>query len=195
MRTITESFKLIVDWQRQLDYYMLKIIREPASKNDLKMTESTLGLSFNKELIELYSVADGIESDDKTPSGLLGLIPIHEFMSLHNAVHYYKSYIDFDNVFLNLDTNFKAGKKLFPFLQDGAGNCYWVDLNDNTKDYGKIFWTNTFGDNPDYMFDTLTIMFQVISEAYEKGIFWVDDEGYLNCDYSAYSDLEAKYRK
>jgi cell wall assembly regulator SMI1 len=195
MRTITESFKLIVDWQRQLDYYMLKILRKPASKNDLEMTECRLGLNLNKELIELYSVADGIESDDKTPSGLLGLIPIHEFMSLNNAIHYYKNYIDFDNAFLNLDTNFKPDKKLFPFLEDGAGNCYWVDLNDNTKDYGKIFWTNTFGDNPDYMFDSLTVMFQVISEAYEKGIFWVDDEGYLHCDYDAYGELKAKYGK
>lgn len=195
MRTISESFKIIIDKQKQLDYYMPKILRQPANLTDIEVAESKLNLKFNNELIELYSIADGIENDCKTPSGLLGLTPIHEFMSLTNAIDYYKSHIDFEDSFLNWDTNFKPDKKLFPFLQDGAGNCYWVDLNENTKNYNWIFWTNTFGDNPDYKFDSLTIMFYVIAESYEIGIFWTDNEGYLDCDYDAFDKLIDKYKK
>ena len=150
---------------------------------------------FNRELFDLYSIADGIENDHKTPSGLLGLIPIHEFMSLTNAIAYYNSWIDFEDTFLNWDTNFKPDKKLFPFLHDGAGNCYWVDLNDHTKNYNKIFWTNTFGDNPDYKYDSLTIMFHIIAESYEKGLFWTDNEGFLDCDLEAFDNLVDKYKK
>ncbi len=149
MRTIKESFKIIVDKQKQLDYYMLKILRQPADKTDFENAESKLGFKLNNELVDLYSLADGIENDCKTQSGLLGLIPIHEFMSLTNAINYYKNSIDFEDLFPNWDINYKPGKKLFPFLHNGAGNCYWVDLNENTENQNRIFWIITFGENPD----------------------------------------------
>jgi cell wall assembly regulator SMI1 len=194
MKTISDSFKIIIDKQKQLDYYMLKILRDPVSNSDIEKLENELELKLNKELIELYSLADGIENDYKTASGLLGLIPIYEFMSLSNVIDYYKSSIDFEDSFLNWDTSFKPDKKLFPFLHDGAGNCYWVDLNENTDNYNRIFWTNTFGENPDYMFDSLKIMFHVIAESYIKGIFWIDDEGYLDCDYDAFDKLADSFK-
>ena len=84
-------------------------------------------------------------------------------------------------------------KKLFPFLEDGAGNCYWVDLNEGSNNYNRIYWTNTFGEDPDYLFESLTIMFQVISECYEKGIISLDEEGYLNSDNNLYYDIASKY--
>lgn len=173
---------------------MHKILRNPAISSDIENLENELELKLNDELIELYSVADGIENDYKTVSGLLGLIPIHEFMSLSNVIEYYKSSIDFEDSFLNWNTNFKPDKKLFPFLHDGAGNCYWVDLNENTENYNRIFWTNTFGENPDYMFDSLTIMFHVIAESYIKGIFWLDEEDYLDCDYDAFDKLADSFK-
>ena len=195
MRTITESFRIIINKQNQLDYHMPKILRQPASIIEIDNISNDLELKFNKDLIELYSVADGIIVDNETPSGLTGLIPIHNFLSLTDAVDYYKSYIDFQDSFINFDTDFKPDKKLFPFLQDGAGNCYWVDLNVNTKDYNRIFWTNTFGENPDYKFDSLTIMFNVIADSYVQGIIRIDNEGYLDCDYEKFDKLTDRYNK
>jgi len=195
MRTISESFNLIIEKQKQLDYYMPKLLRQSANRADIEIVESILDLKFNNELFELYSIADGIENDNQTSSGLLGLIPIHEFMSLTNAKNYYQNQIDFNDLFLNWDTNLKPDKKLFPFLQDGTGNCYWVDLNENSKNYNKIYWTNTVGDNPDYIFDSLTIMFHVIAESYETEIFWINEDGYLDCDFELFDNLVDKYKK
>ncbi len=79
MRTITESFKVILDKQKQLDYHMPKILRQSANKFDIEKAENDLGLKFNNDLVELYSFADGINNDYKTPSGLTGIIPIHDF--------------------------------------------------------------------------------------------------------------------
>lgn len=195
MRTITESFKIIINKQKQFDYHMSRILSQPASIFDIDKVANDLGLKFNKDLIELYSIADGINIDYETPSGLTGLIPIHNFLSLTDAVDYYKNYIAIQVSFINFDTNFKPDKKLFPFLQDGAGNCYWVDLNENTKDYNRIFWTNTFGENPDYKFDSLLIMFNVIADSYEQGIIWVDNEGYLDCDFEKFDKLADRYNE
>ncbi len=193
MRTITESFKIIIDKQKQLDYHMSQILRQPASKLDIERAENDLGLKFNNELAELYLFADGINIDYKTPLGLTGLIPIHNFLSLNDSIQHYKINIKFEDSFLNWDTDFKPNSKLFPILYDGAGNFFWVDLNIRTKNYSRIYWTNTYGENPDYLYDSLTIMFQVISECYEKGIINVDSEGYLNSDYEKFGKIALHY--
>jgi cell wall assembly regulator SMI1 len=172
---------------------MPNILRQPANISDIERAENDLGLKFNSDLVELYSCADGINNDYKTPSGLTGIIPIHDFLSLNDSTQHYKINIEFEDSFLNFDTDFKPDLKLFPFLCDGAGNFFWVDLNIGTKNYNRIFWTNSYGDNPDYLYESLTVMFQVISECYEKGIISLDSEGYLDSDYEKFGKIAMHY--
>ncbi|MCF8298426.1 MAG: SMI1/KNR4 family protein [Saprospiraceae bacterium] len=191
MRTITESFRLIIRKQTELNYHLLKVINKPADKDMIRRVEVELGFDFNNELKELYSCANGTNIDYETPSGLIGLIPIHVFLCLKDSVEYYKTRIDYEEFFTDWNTNTKPDKKLFPFLEDGSGNCYWVDLNKSTNNYGKIFWTNTFGENPDYVYNSLTSLFHVISECYDNGTIFLDSDGYLDCDFNNF-DLIAK---
>ncbi|RZF62568.1 SMI1/KNR4 family protein [Sphingobacterium corticibacterium] len=97
--------------------------------------------------------------------------------------------MEFPDSFHNWTRDFRPGKQLFPFLEDGAGNCYWVDLNEGTTDYGRIFWTNTFGTDPDYTHESLTDMFEIIAKAYLTGIMFVGEDGYLDCDFDAFDKL------
>lgn len=190
MRSISENFKIIIDTQNSVEYNFPKLLQPPANPSEIILAENRLDLEFNKELRELYNFANGtkVNEDSDLTLGMIGLIPIHTFLNLDDVVDYYNAHIkkDVDSLsdfFLNFDTEYKPGKKLFPFLEDSAGNCYWVDLNENSKNYQKIFWTNTFGDPPDYAFDSLTLMFQTIAECYENGVITVDNEKNLNCDY------------
>ena len=187
--TISNNFKQILKKQQGLEYHFINIIRQPATQKDLLSVETELNFSLNDELKELYLFADGTDIDNKTPSGLTGLIPIHNFLSLNDAIFYYKTSIKFEDAFYNSEKDYKPGEKLFPFLEDGAGNCYWVDLNNASGNYGKIFWTNTFGQEPDYTFSSLSSMFQVITDAYNGDIITIDEKGYLDCDYNAFEKL------
>lgn len=189
MKSISENFKSILDKQRALKYHFPQILRPAATLQDISNTEILLNLKFNSELKELYLFADGTNIDSVTPSGLTGLIPIHNFLSLDDAVVYYKQSMEFEESFHNWEKDFQPGKQLFPFLEDGAGNCYWVDLNEHTANYGKIFWTNTFGAAPDYTYNSLTEMFKVIAKAYETGIIFIGDDDYLDCDFTAFDEL------
>lgn len=189
MNNITTSFAIILHQQKKLGYHFPNIVRPPAMLRDIALAEDTLGLAFNEELKELYEFADGSDIDEVTPSGLTGIIPIHNFLSLKDAIVYYQQSIEFEDSFYNAEKNFRPGKQLFPFLEDGAGNCYWVDLNEGTPDYGKIYWTNTFGQEPDYTYTSLTSMFEVIAEAYDSGIIFLDEESYLDCDFEAFKKL------
>jgi cell wall assembly regulator SMI1 len=200
MANLTEYFKRIIDKQREMGYYFPKILNAPAGLFKIRETEKILGLNFNPELRELYSFADG--TDNKGLAiGMTGLIPIHQFMSLKDAVSYFKVSMDSNeniirrygsDLFRNEEQGFTPGKKLFPFLHDGAGNCYWVDLNEGTDDYGKIFWTNSFGEDPDYAFNSLTIMFQTICECYETGVMYLDKDNHLDCDDDSWNERAHK---
>ena len=188
---LSNYFKNIIERQELLGYHMPKILRTPADKSAVAETERILKLTFNQELNQLYSIADGVNLDYITPSGLTGLIPIYNFLSLSDATEYYKVQVDFDEAFHNWETNFKPGKHLFPFLQSD-GNCYWVDLNEETENYSNIYWTNTLAEDPEYLFSSLTSMFKTISDCYDNGIFKLDEEGYLDCDYNAWGHVAQK---
>lgn len=192
MKTITESFKSIVSKQRELNYNMPNLLRPPAKKNDITQIQNTIGLKLNKELIELYSCADGINVPLNTPGGLTGFLPIYNFLSLSAALAYYNQYIKFQDSFENQNTHYTPGNKLFPILEDGAGNCYWVDLNE-TENYGRIYWTNSWGDEPDYLFESLTNFMQVISECYDLNYIFVNDEGFLDEDVDGFYAVALKY--
>jgi len=195
LKTIKESFDLILGKIHVMDYHLLKVLRPPADSEVIKETEIKLSLRFNNELIELYKCADGTNNDYQTPSGLLGFIPNHIFISLKDSFDYYKQYINCTDFFENSDSNARPGKKLFPFLEDGSGNCYWVDLNEDTENYGQIFWTNTFGDSPDYVYNSLTSFINVICECFLDGTFFLTPEGYLDENSIKFESISRKYNQ
>ncbi|SEI89819.1 Cell wall assembly regulator SMI1 [Myroides marinus] len=192
MKTIAESIQVIIEKQNELGYYMPKIINQPATDIQIKETEDKLGLKFNEELRELYAIANGVANDNITFSGLIGLIPIHVFMSLDDAIVYYNIGIDDTDYFENWENKFTPQKRLFPFLEDGAGNCYWVDLNPGTANENQIYWTNTFGEAPNYLYESLTNFLSTIAEGYETGVFMLDEENYLDMDYDRFDAISAK---
>lgn len=189
---ITDYFNRILEKQKEMGYYFPEIIQPPATNQQIQNTEEKLGFKFNDELIELYSYANGTLTDNNTPCGKTGLIPIHSFLSLEDAIRYYKRRIEQEELFKNLGTNYQPGKNLFPFLEDGAGNCHWVDLN-RGENYGRIYETNTFGSEPDYLYNSLTSLFQVIYECYAQRIFTLEQEGFLECDYEKFGEVSRKY--
>lgn len=189
--TITDCFKRIVKKQTEIGYHFPTILRPSATHEQIERTEKELGIKFNDELVELYSFAEGTTLDEVTPCGKTGLIPIHSFLNLQDAISYYQRGFEPDEFFRNLDSGYRPGNKLFPFLEDGAGNCYWVDLNES-ENHGRLYWTNTFGDQPDYLFNSLTALFQVIDECYEQDIFTLDNDGYLDCNYTRFGQVAKK---
>jgi len=193
---LTEIFQKIIDRQRKIGYGFPDLLNKPATTSEIEETEKQLGLKFNDELNALYLFANG-ENPKGLPSGKTGLIPIHDFMDLEWAVQTFDNFAELKephekrmanelmDAFYVYDKevpNYIPGPQLFPFLTDGAGNYYWVDLNEGQPTYGKIFWTNTFGESADYTFNSLTAMFQTILRCYETGIIFIDYEGHLDCD-------------
>lgn len=189
--TITESFNGIVAKQKEIGYYFPQILNRPATIEQIEEAESAFGFKLNDELRELYGFADG-SIVDGIDSGKAGLMPIQVFLRLGDAVVEYLQGIEIRESFTNFETGYTPGKKLFPFLSDGGGNLYWVDLNEG-ENYGRIYWTNTFGEDPTYHFSSLSNMFNLIHECYAKGIYFLDEDGYLDCDWEGFRKIAAQH--
>ncbi|PHI18016.1 hypothetical protein CEQ90_20160 [Lewinellaceae bacterium SD302] len=188
MKKIRENINSIIKYQKELGYHMPNVLNPPANDKKIEQTEITLGLSFNKELVELFKTVNGIRQDGKTACGLTGIIPIHDLLDLDAAANY-SNYMDWDEHIDIYELTYDFGHKMFPFIHDGAGNCYWVDLNEGTKNYGKLYWTNTFGDQPSYLFNSLTDFFEAIKIGYQQEIFILDEDGYLDCNYKKWGEI------
>lgn len=181
---IQNHFNSIVASQKNLKYEFPTLLNPPATSSEIEEIEKEFGFKLNQELIDLYSLYDGTNPNN-LPSGKTGIFPIHDWLSLKDALGHYRVQIEFRNSFLNDDTKYIPGKSLFPFLSDGAGNFFWVDLNEG-EHYGQIYWTNTFGDQPNYVCNSLTEFFKDIDEAYLNKTFFLDENGYLDCDYNVW---------
>lgn len=59
----------------------------------------------------------------------------------------------------------KLGRAFFPFMQDWASNINWIDLNEGTVNYGKVYNTDK-GEISAYIFNSLKNMSEVILEYY-----------------------------
>jgi hypothetical protein len=193
MSTIPTYFEQIITKQKKMGYKFPSLLRPPASEQLISEIEHKIGFPLNTELFQLYTCADGTISDSGLPSGATGLIPIHRFMSLSEACDRYyfqKLQLGFNELFEEWNSGYKPDKKLFPFLEDGAGNQYWVDLNEGAN-YGKIYWTNTYPASPGYAFNSLTAMFKTITQAYCENVFFLDEDGYLDEDYDRWEEIAA----
>jgi len=185
-------FENILSKQKSLGFKYYEILNPGADKYLISNTQKNLDMEFNPALIELYSFADGnIHRSHR--NNFLYLIPFYDFLSLTQAVNYRKAIINDESIFYNSENNYSPENKLLPFLEQDGGDCFWIDLNKGTENYGKIFWTTTLAQEPDYLFNSLESMFQTIDECYKQNIIFLDDERILSCNYPAWGTIAQKY--
>lgn len=188
---LSNYFGNIINKQKSLGFNFCDVLRPAADEILITHAEQILDIEFNNELNELYALANGTILRTERNS-LLCIIPFYDILSLTDAVEYYKAVVNSEANFYNSDNNYSPGKKLFPFLEADGGDCYWVDLNTETENYNKIYWTTTLAQEPDYLFNSLSSMFETIAECYEKGIISLDEKGILRCDFVAWGQVAEK---
>ena len=178
----------IIKNQSDLGYHMPNFINSPVDRSRIRVVEEALELRFNPELIQLFITINGVKLNDNMTNKGRSIMPSYYLFSLENAKLYaesmnWKVHFDFYYPFENVRT------KYFPIAYDGAGNAFWVDLNVGNTNYGKIYWTNNFGEDPDYLFSSLSSFFEAINRGYVEKLFVVDIDGELSSDYIKWAQL------
>jgi cell wall assembly regulator SMI1 len=187
--SITQYFYRIIQKQEEIGYDYARFLNAPATKKDIHDAERELGFPLNDELKELYGVANGLNTDlnEVMPSGKIDLIPLQSFANLQCAIRDSKEYLDFAEEMLSKHLGAAPNQKMLLFLYDGAHTQYWVDLNNGSQDYGKVWLIQGYGDPCGIVFQSVTSMFEAICYCYESGLFSVTSDGYLDSDDRVYS--------
>lgn len=196
--TLISTFKKIIKRQKEIGYSFPDSLNHPANIKQIEKIENDLGFRFSNDLKKIYLFANGckvrtsIEEEDC-------LIPGYRFLSLEEAGKYYEDNIQnkyvFDELFVHWETEKKPGVYLFPILADGI-QCYWVDLNEASENYGKLYCAIKNGESPEYEFISLSVLFKIILKCYSETIFFLKDISFsdsscqvLSCDFVRYGEL------
>ena len=103
------------------------------------------------------------------------------------SIFYPLSLSELTDVYRSFRGNVRWKDGWLPIMFDGAGDFYVVDLSDSGDGQVRHFWNEQL-ETP-VEFDSLTTMFQTISAAYDRGLIFLDEDGYLDDDYQAFGDL------
>lgn len=191
MTTIQDTLKNILLKQQEIGYRMLDWLQPPATLDTIQVCEQRVGFLLNEELRDFYLHSNGVILNEDSFDEYL--LPTMRMLSIEEAVEYR---LHLNEILETLDyptDDFRPGTKLFPFLTDESGNHYWVDLNENIpENYGKIYWTNSWGDPDDYKYTSLSSMLKIVHDAYQQNIFGLDTDNWLTCDFQKYRLLAEK---
>ena len=147
---------------------LLDLLRPGISAGLVRDSLSSVGLHFNHEVESLFGWHDGVA--DGGTIGEVSLFPGFFLLSLEHALADYRTFIS--------DDRWQDG--WFPFLADGGGDFYIVDLGASGETKVRRFRSDA--DETPVEFLSLGSMIQTIAEAFDEGVIYVDADGWLEWD-------------
>lgn len=138
------------------------------------------GLSSAEELEALYGWHDGSEASRASSLDDLHVFPGFYFLSLDDAVANYLAFVD--------DARWASG--WFPLFANGGGDFYVLETTGN--DGGSVRHFRIDEREHPIEFESLGAMLRTLAEAFEQGVFYVDDHGCLEMDDLKFALLAAQ---
>ncbi len=120
------------------------------------------------DLERLYGWHNGTSSASSASLDDIQIFPGFHFLSLEDAVTNYRAF--------GSDPRWSPG--WLPVFANGGGDFYVVDLSLAGDGQVRHFWIDA-ADHP-VEFSSVTAMMRTLAQGFERGIFYVDANGYLS---------------
>ncbi len=140
------------------------------------------GLQVPFGLPELYAWHDGTDATTGVPLDDLHLFPGYYFLSLEDATRNYAAFRD--------DPRWNPA--WLPIFANGGGDFFAVACRDGRSDWGGIVHFRIDEAEHPLEFSSVEASVETIAAAYKKGVFYVDEHGYLEMDDSTWIALAAE---
>jgi hypothetical protein len=139
-----------------------------------------VGLPCSAQVESLYSWKDGTETAGIKALGDIYFLPGFYFLSLEDAVSNYRAFVS--------DRRWMPG--WLPIFANGGGDFYFIDVSGDMAEVVRHFWI----EETEHPIEFLTVrdMLATIAAGYDRGIFFVDGNGFLEMDDAAFSSLAAE---
>lgn len=151
----------------------------PASA--VKAALGEVGLPSPPELEALYGWRDGTSSGGDGPYGDIFLFPGFYLLSVEEAVANYGAFV----------TDHQWSIRWLPIFANGSGDFYVLDLSPSTARSVRHFRIEEEFEHP-IEFNSLGALLATLAAAFERGVFFVDPDGYLGMDEFVFAELAAE---
>lgn len=157
---------------------VLRLLREPATAPEVRGRLSHFGLEPTSDLLELYSWHDGTDVGKARSLDEAQLFPGFYMLALDDACVNLQSFRG--------DARWGAG--WLPIFANGGGDFYVVDL----VDLGQVRHFRLEQSEHPVEFESVGAMATTIAAAFSDGVFFVDEDGYLEMDDESFAELAAR---
>lgn len=146
----------------------LSLLRPGLPVDEVHRSLQALELESPEDLACAYAWHDGTDASTGVPLDDLHLFPGFYFLSLHDACANHKAFRDDD----------RWDESWFPILANGGGDFFAVVCATGPQ-YGRVVHFRIDALNHPVEYSSTEALFRTIATAYEDGVFFVDEHGYL----------------
>ena len=159
---------------------LLEALRPGIGADRVRSLLGDVGLPVSSQVEELYAWHDGTETAVADSLDDIHLFPGFYFLSLEDAVANYRAFV--------ADPRWSPG--WLPIFANGGGDFYVTDVSGELAGVVRHFRIEE-SEHP-VEFRTIGSMLTTIAAGFERAIFFVDGNGYLEMDDLAYAGVAAQ---
>lgn len=156
---------------------LLQSLQGGLSPDAVRSKLASAGLRCTPELEALYGWRNGTASHSPASLDDIQLFPGFHLLSLEDAVSNYRAFV--------VDDRWTTG--WLPVFANGGGDFYVVDLSPTGGGVVRHFWIDE-AEHP-IEFSSLSAMMVTLAQGFERGVFYVDPNGYLEMDDMVFGTL------
>lgn len=160
---------------------LLKRLRPGREAVSVLDTLAARALSAPPALVEILECHDGTDANGEVTLDEIHLFPGFYLLSFPDAVSNYDAFLE----------SARWDRAWFPVFANGGGDFYAVVCDDAREDYGSVVHFRIEDSDHPIEFASLESMLQTLATAFDRGVFYVDDNGYLEMDDVKFAALAA----
>lgn len=149
---------------------LLQSLQSGLPADAVRSTLDSTGLASTPDLEAVYGWRNGTAPDSPASLDDIQLFPGFHLLSLEDAVTNYREFVT--------DERWTPG--WLPVFANGGGDFYVVDLSTTGAGDVRHFWIDESEHPVEY--SSLSAMMATLAQGFERGIFFVDPDGYLEMD-------------
>ena len=177
MSDIVGFAERILKWLQDHDRPVVRLLRKGLTDRQLELAQDYLGLSLPKEAIELLKWRNGVsyDRDPGTKIGDLRFLPGYFPVSMAGAIQEIEVHSDLES----------WQSQWFPVFENGGGasNDYLLlDLAASDGNVAPVIGISLVPEDACVEFKSLTSMMEIKAECFERGVFFIDEDGYIESD-------------
>lgn len=140
-------------------------------------------IKVNSELLKLFSWRNGTEHNEETNLDSMHFTPGFYLISIDEAIAFYDE--------MSILKTWQEG--WLPFMTNGAGDFYLVDLSEKSDNYGKVIGFLRGEPEHDYEFESITSMMNSFHHAIVGDVVFITNDGYLEMNDEAFIPIAREF--